>query len=269
MLTFASGIWSHRSLIWRLARREIEARFRGSFLGIFWAVIAPLVMLAVFSFVFGSIFQSHWATPKHGVGASEYAFPMMLFVGLIVFGIVSDPLNRAPGLVIENVSYVKKVVFPLEILPFVALISALVTALISFVVFLAAFLVVYGVPPATILLLPIVLLPLMLVVLGAVYFFASLGVFLRDLKHVMPLVTNTMLFLSPVFYSLDALPQQYQWLFFANPVTLAVIGAREVIFWAHLPNIMEWVISFVLSLLAAAGGAYWFTRTEKAFADVL
>jgi lipopolysaccharide transport system permease protein len=269
MLTFAAGIWSHRNLIWRLVRREIEARFRGSFLGLFWAVIAPLIMLSVYSLVFGGIFQSRWARPENAVGVNGYAFPMILFIGLIVFGILSDPLNRAPGLVMENVSYVKKVVFPLEILPFVALISALVTALISFGVFLVVFVVVYGVPPISILLLPIVLLPLMLFVLGGVYFLASLGVFLRDLKHMVPPVTTAMLFLSPVFYSPDALPEQYRWLLYANPATLAVVGARDVVLWARLPNIMEWGTSFMLSLLVATAGAFWFIRTKKAFADVI
>jgi lipopolysaccharide transport system permease protein len=269
MLTFIRDIWSHRTLIWRLARREIEARFRGSFLGVFWAIIVPLIMLAVFSLVFGTIFQSRWARPENSAVASEYAFPMILFSGLIVFGILSDPLTRAPGLVMENVAYVKKVVFPLEVLPFVALISALVTALISFVVFLAVFVLMYGMPPATIFLLPIVLLPFMLVILGIVYFLASLGVFLRDLRHVMPPLTTAMLFLSPVFYSPDALPGEYRWLLYANPMTSAVTQAREVIFWGRLPDLTEWGAFLVLSLFVAIAGAYWFMRTEKAFADVV
>lgn len=269
MLSFTASIWSHRSLVWRLVRREIEARFRGSFLGLFWAVIVPLIMLSVYSLVFGSIFQSRWAAAGSAAGSGEYAFPMILFIGLIVFGILAEPLNRAPGLVMENVSYVKKVVFPLEILPFVALISALVTALISLAVFLLVFAVMYGVPPVTILLLPIVLLPLMLFVLGSVYFLASLGVFLRDLRQVMPPVTTAMMFLSPVFYSPEALPEQYRWLLDINPATMAVIGARNVVFWAHMPNIIEWGTSFILSLLVATTGALWFMRTEKAFADVV
>ncbi|MET4259618.1 lipopolysaccharide transport system permease protein [Bradyrhizobium sp. S3.12.5] len=269
MLSFTAGIWSHRNLIWRLVRREIEARFRGSFLGVFWAIIVPLIMLAVYSLVFGGIFQSRWAGAENGARIDGFAFPMILFVGLITFGILSDPLNRAPGLVMENVSYVKKVVFPLEILPLVALISGLVTALISFAVFLFVFLVAYGAPPATIILLPIVLLPFMLFILGGVYFLASLGVFLRDLKHVMPPITTAMLFLSPVFYSPDALPERYRWLLYANPATSAVVGAREVVFSAQLPNILVWGMSLILSLFIATAGAFWFMRTKKAFADVI
>jgi lipopolysaccharide transport system permease protein len=269
MPTFVNSIWSHRTLIWRLVRREIEARFRGSFLGLFWAIIVPLIMLAVFSLVFGTIFQGRWARPENSAVVSEYAFPMILFAGLIIVGILSDPLVRAPGLVMENVAYVKKVVFPLEVLPFVALISALVTALISFAVFLAVFVMMYGLPPATIFLLPIVLLPLLLIVLGIVYFLASLGVFLRDLRHVMPPLTTAMLFLSPVFYPPEAVPEGYRWLLYANPLTSAVIQAREVIFWGRIPDLTEWSVFLVLSLLVAIAGALWFMRTEKAFADVI
>lgn len=269
MLTFPAGIWSHRHLIWRLAMREVEARFRGSFLGLFWAIIVPLVMLGVFSLVFGTIFQSRWARPEDATAAGAYSFPMILFAGLIVYGIVAEPLNRAPGLVLENVTYVKKIVFPLEVLPVVALISALVTALVSFAAFLAVFVLLYGPPPPTIVLLPAVLLPLVLFALGCVYVLASLGVFLRDLRHVVPLVTTAMLFLSSVFYAPENLPEPYRWLLFLNPVTPAVTYARDVIFWGRLPDPAGWTAGFALSLLVAGAGAYWFMRTEKAFADVV
>ncbi|UUP18238.1 ABC transporter permease [Nitratireductor thuwali] len=269
MLAFLTDIWSHRNLVWRLTQREIEARFRGSFLGLFWAVIVPLFMLGVFSLVFGTIFQSRWARPEGAAMASEYSFPIILFSGLIVFGILADPLNRAPGLVMENVAYVKKVVFPLEILPLVALISALVTAAISFAVFLVVFAVIYGLPPVTIVLLPLTLLPLMLFVLGAVYFLSSLGVFLRDLRHIMPPLTTAMLFLSSVFYSPENLPEDYRWLLYLNPVTPAVTYARDVIFWGRLPDLLEWSATLMFSLLVLIAGVYWFMRTEKAFADVV
>jgi len=269
MLTFPAGIWSHRHLIRRLVAREIEARFRGSFLGLFWAIIVPLVMLCVFSLVFGTIFQSRWAQPESASGAAPFSFPMILFIGLIVYGLLAEPLNRAPGLVMENVTYVKKVVFPLEVLPVVALISALVTALVSFAAFLAVFVALYGLPPATILLLPVALLPLVLFVLGCAYVLASLGVFLRDLKQVVPLLTTAMLFLSSVFYAPENVPEQYRWLLFLNPVTPAVTYARDIVFWGRLPDPMGWTVTLLLSLVVASAGAYWFMRTEKAFADVV
>jgi lipopolysaccharide transport system permease protein len=269
MFSFLADSWAHRTLIWRLARREIEARFRGSFLGLFWAVIVPLAMLGVFSLVFGSIFGARWTRPGAITFSDEYSFPMIMFLGLILFAILSDPINRAPDLIMANVSYVKKVLFPLEILPVVALVNALVTAAISLVVFLAVFLVLYGLPPVTILVLPAVLLPLAFMTLGIVYFLASLGVFLRDLAQATPLLTTAIMFLSPVFYPIQQLPEQYRWLFYLNPLTTGLVQARDVVFWGHLPSVGEWFAYLAASLVVAAAGHYWFSRTKKGFADVV
>lgn len=267
--SFLHNFWMHRVLIWRLSRREVEARFRGSFLGLFWAVVLPLVMLGVFSLVFGSILGSRWVRPGGHTGIGDYSYPMVLFSGLIIFGIMSEPLTRAPGLVLENVSYVKKVVFPLEILPLVALINAIITATISFLVFLAALIFNYGLPPLTILALPIVLLPLALITLGIVYFFASLGVFLRDLIHVSGLLTTAIMFLSPVLYPLESLPEPYRPWLYLNPLTVGLNQARDVIFWGRLPSLQEWTIYLIISLMIVTAGGSWFSRTKKAFADVV
>jgi lipopolysaccharide transport system permease protein len=269
MFSFFGNSWTHRVLIWRLSRRELEARFRGSLLGVFWAVVLPLVMLGVFSLVFGSILGNRWARPGGHVEIGEYGYPMILFSGLIIFGMVSEPINRAPSLVSENVSYVKKVVFPIEILPIVALVTAVITAAISFVVFLAMFFLNYGPPPVTILALPIVLLPLAFMTLGVAYFFASVGVFLRDLAHLTgPLMTVTM-FLSPVLYPLENLPEPYRPWLYLNPLTIGVTQAREVIFWGRLPSLVESIAYFVASLVVVTLGGGWFIRTKKAFADVV
>jgi lipopolysaccharide transport system permease protein len=256
-------------LIWRLARREIEARFRGSFLGLFWAVIVPLVMLGVFSLVFGSIFGSRWTRPGAVTFGHEYSFPMVMFLGLILLAVISDPINRAPDLIMANVSYVKKVLFPLEILPVVALVNALVTAAISFVVFLVVFLILYGLPPLTILALPVVLLPLAFMSLGIVYFLASLGVFLRDLAQMTPPLTTAIMFLSPVFYPIEQLPEQYRWMLYLNPLTTGLVEARDVVFWGQLPPLGQWFTYLAASLVVAAAGHYWFSRTKKGFADVV
>lgn len=269
MFSMCSIVWANRILAWRLARREFEARFRGSFLGLFWAVIMPLAMLGIYTFVFGSIFNARWVRPDQPAVVVEYGFPLVLFSGLIVFGILAEPLARAPSLVMENVSYVKKVVFPLEILPFVTLISALINTSITFVVFLAVYLAGHGLPPATIVFLPIVLLPVMLMTLGIVYLLSSLGVFLRDLKQVMPILTTALLFLSPVFYPLTAVPEAYRGLMLLNPMTLGVLFAQDVIFWGQLPDPIAWVIYMLASSVIFAVGSWWFLRTKKAFADVL
>lgn len=247
----------------------MEARFRGSLLGLFWAIVLPLVMLGVFSLVFGSIFETRWSRPGGHAGMGEYSYPMILFSGLIIFGMMSEPISRAPSLVLENVSYVKKVVFPIEILPLVALINAAITAAISFAVFLAVLVFNYGPPPITILALPIVLLPLALMTLGITYFFASLGVFLRDLVQVTGPLMSAMMFLSPLLYPLEKLPEQFRPWLYLNPLTIGLNQAREVIFWGHLPSLSEWIAYFLASLFVVTVGGSWFTRTKKAFADVV
>ncbi|WLS12028.1 ABC transporter permease (plasmid) [Shinella sumterensis] len=269
MLEYLRSSWDQRALVWRLARREIDSRFRGSLLGVLWAVIVPLVMLSVYSLVFGTVFQSRWPRPDDATMLHQVDFPMILFTGLIVFGIFSDPINRAPTLILENVSYVKKVVFSLEILPVVALINALFTALISSGVLLTVYLILYGIPPMTALLLPLAVAPLILITLGISYVLASLSVFLRDLRHLTAPLTTAVLFLSPVFYSINVLPEAWRWTLYLNPITLAVIYTRDLLFWGKLPSPMQWATYLLAALAVASVGSWWFSRTKKAFADVL
>ena len=176
-LAVFTGFWQHRRLILSLARREIESRYRGSFLGLVWSFLTPLLMLAVFTFVFSVVFQARWQVPVGGKGQ----FALLLFSGLIVFNIFAECINRAPGLVLEHATYVKKVVFPLEILPWVSLLGALFNVLASLVVLLVLYVMVLGAPPWTAILFPVIVLPLILLVMGLSWFLASVGVFVRDL----------------------------------------------------------------------------------------
>ena len=260
--------WTRRSLISRLARREIEARYRGSFFGAAWVVLMPLVMIAIYSFVFGTVFRARWATPA-GEADTSYNFAMLLFGGLIVFNIFSDAIVRSPGLVLENQSYVKKVVFPLEILPWVVMATVLFNAFVTFVVFMAFYVALYGLPPVTILLLPLVVLPIVLITIAGTYIFSSLGVFLRDLRLLVPLLATAMLFMSPVFFPVSAVPEAFRPLMLVNPLTIGINEVREVIFWGTVPDPAEWLIYTLAALIAAWAGHAWFTRTKKAFADVL
>lgn len=267
MIQSLAGIWSHRKLIWRLAKREFEARFRGSLLGVVWAIVIPLSMLAVYSLVFGSILGTRW--PKPHQNNTDFAFPMILFLGLMLHGMVSDALGRSPGLMLESVSYVKKVVFPLEILPVVSVISSLINAGISLIIFLVIYVFLYGLPPATILLLPLILLPVVLITLGLVYFFASLGVFLRDIKHIMPPLLTVMLFLSPILFSIDMLPETYRHLIFLNPLSIGVLQLHDIVFWGRMPDPIQWLIYFAVAVMIYTAGNFWFMSTKKAFADVV
>lgn len=221
------GMLAHRSLIAQLVRREIQARYVGSVLGVAWSLLTPLLMLAIYTFVFGVVLQSKWTPPPSAVAplieAKDTAdFAIILFVGLIVFSIFSDVISRAPTLIVANASYVKRAAFPLETLVPVALGSALVNAGLAFAVLLTFMLVRHGSIPLTALWLPVVLAPLLILTLGVAWFCASLGVYLRDLGHVTPLVMNAMLFLSPVFFPASALPEWIRGWLFLNPVALPI-----------------------------------------------
>jgi lipopolysaccharide transport system permease protein len=260
-----ASLWRNRSLIHASAKREVVGRYRGSALGLLWSFINPLFMLAVYTFVFSVVFKARW-----GAGSgSKTEFALVLFAGLIVFNLFAECVNRAPDLILANANYVKKVVFPLEILPFVGLLSAAYHALISLGVWLAAYLVLFGPPHITALALPLVILPFALFILGLGWILASLGVFLRDVSQFIGLVTTTLMFLSPIFYPASALPESYRHFLYLNPLTPVIEMTRDLLYWGKLPDpglmAAYWLVTGVFAWL----GFVWFQNTRKGFADVL
>jgi lipopolysaccharide transport system permease protein len=257
--------WRNRSLIHALVKREILGRYRGSFLGIFWSFFYPLFMLAVFTFVFSVVFQARWG----GGSGSKTEFALVLFAGLIVFNLFAECINRAPGLIISNVNYVKKVVFPLEILPFVVFIAAMFHSIISLGVWLIAYALLFGVPHITSLLLPLVFLPLALLIMGCSWILASLGVYLRDVSQFVGILTTVLMFLSPIFYPASALPEAYRRFLLLNPLMPAIEQTRNVLFWGKFPSIGMLGVYFLATTCIAWLGFAWFQKTRKGFADVL
>ena len=253
-------------LIGELTKRDIAARYRGSFLGIAWAFFNPLLMLSVYAFVFSFVFKARWA--EHAE-QGKLDFALLLFIGLLIHGFLSDCMTRAPLLIVQNANYVKKVVFPLDIIPVSTVASAAVQLLIGSAIMLLAVAFAHGGLPATALLYPVIVAPLLLLALGVTWFFASLGVFLRDLAQAMTLFSTVLLFLSPVFYPVTALPTQFQALFHLNPLTFAIEQSRAAIFWGQLPDPVGWLLYATGGLVVCAAGRYWFFRTQHAFADVL
>jgi lipopolysaccharide transport system permease protein len=234
-------------------------------LGILWSFFNPVFMLLVYTFVFSVVFKARWS----GGSDSKTEFALVLFAGLIVFNVFSECIGRAPSLILSNINYVKKVVFPLDILPWVSLGSALFHTFISLGVWMLAYLVLFGLPHPTILWLPLVLLPLVLFIMGLSWALASLGVFLRDVSQFIGLAITTLMFLSPIFYPMTALPEDYRILLFLNPMTPAIEMARDVLFWGKAPNlVMLGVYTLAASAIAWLGFA-WFQKTRKGFADVL
>ena len=259
------SLWRNRSLIKALTQREVVGRYRGSVLGILWSFFNPVFMLLVYTFVFSVVFKARWS----GGSDSKTEFALILFAGLIVFNLFAECFNRAPSLILANVNYVKKVVFPLEILPWVALGSALFHALVSLGVWLIAYLILFGVPHATVLLLPLVILPLILLIMGLTWGLASLGVYLRDVSQFISICTTVLMFLSPIFFPASALPEAYRHLLLFNPLTPVIEQAREVLFWGKGPDMIILTAYLLSSALVAWAGFAWFQKTRKGFADVL
>jgi lipopolysaccharide transport system permease protein len=187
----------------------------------------------------------------------------------MVFNLFSECLGRAPGLILANPNYVKKVVFPLEILPFVSLGSALFHLLISLGVWILFYLLVFGVPHLTILLFPLVIIPLLLLVLGFSWFLASLGVYLRDVGQVVGIIITALMFLSPLFFPITSLPQEYQAVIHFSPITVALEEARQVMYWGKSIDWQIWSIYLGISLFIAWLGFAWFQKTRRGFADVM
>ena len=261
-----ASLWRHRYLIWQMSKREVIGRYRGSVMGLAWSFFNPVIMLAVYTFVFSMVFRARW-----GVGSQESKadFAIILFVGMIVHGLFAECVNRAPGLILSNVNYVKKVVFPLEILTWVAMGSALFHAMISLAVLLLAQLIVNFSLPWTAVLFPLVILPLLLATMGVAWVLSAIGVFVRDIGQTTGIITTVLLFVSPVFYPVSALPKEYQHWLLLNPLTFVIEEARNVLIWGKIPDWAGWGISFLASLAIACAGFWWFQKTRKGFADVL
>jgi lipopolysaccharide transport system permease protein len=260
------SLWRNRRLILQMVRREVVGRYKGSALGLAWSFFNPLLMLAVYTFVFSEIFSTRWGT---GADHSKVDFAVVLFVGIIVHGLFGEVLNRAPHVILANVNFVKKVVFPIEVLPAVAVGTALFHTIVSLLVLLTAFVLFHGFVHWTVLLAPLVLLPLVVLTLGVAWMFAALAVYLRDVGQTTGIITTALLFLSPVFYPLSALPERFRPLLLANPLTFMIEQARNVLIWGTVPNWSGLAVYGMAALLFCWLGFAWFQKTRAGFADVL
>lgn len=256
--------WNHRTLLGRLIVRDVQARYRGSMLGLFWALAVPLCTLGVYLFVFLQVFSARW----DGGDGSRAQYALILFSGLLLFNCCADCLNRAPGLVLENAGLIKRVVFPLEILPLVCLGSALVQAALGVLVFLPCSLLLLGLPPATAFWVLPLLLPVLLGLAGLVWLLAALGVYLRDLRHLVGVATTLLLFLSPIFYPVSAVAGWPRLLLWLNPLTVALETLRGAFFFGRLPSWPGYLLALVVSALAAGLGHAWFLKARQGFGDV-
>ncbi len=266
LASFVHSAVVNRELIFLLTKREIVGRYKGSMMGVVWALVNPVLLLLLYTFVFSMVFKARWGG---GDGEGKAQFAVALFAGMIVHGLFSEALIRAPTLVTSNVNYVKKIVFPLEILPIVALGTSVFHAALNVAVLMGAILVFNGFVPWTAILLPLVFLPFVLLSLGLVLGLASLGVFLRDIVQPMGLAVTVLLFASPVFYPITAVPENLRPWVMLNPLTFIIEQTRAVLIAGQAIDLAGWLLYFVISLAVAWGGYAWFQKTRKGFANVL
>ena len=258
-------IWHHRHLVLQLSLREISQRYRASVLGVLWSLLTPLFMLAVYTLVFSGIFKARWG----GQTDTEGLFAVVLFVGTSLHGWMAEITTRTPGLIAEHTSYVKKVMFPLEVLPVVPLLAGLFQCLLNLGVLLAA-LWLLGVELSWhVLQLPLVLAPFMLLLLGLAWLLAAAGVFLRDLSSITTLATAGLMFLAPDFYPMEAAPESLQIWLKLNPLTLVIEQTRRCLIWAQPPQWGSLLLYALIAAVVAWLGFVFFQKTRKGFADVL
>jgi lipopolysaccharide transport system permease protein len=258
--------WLQRQLFFKLLRRDFAERYRGSYLGVLWSLLLPLLSLLVFTFFFGVIFKTRWA--GRGDGSLD-ELVLILFVGLALYNFLAECLGRAPSLILSHQNYVKNVIFPLEMLPVVMVASSLLTLAATLLVILLLQ-VTLGVGLTwTAALLPVTVLPLVLFVLGLGWFLSSLGVYIRDIQQLIVPLVQLMMFLSPVFYPIEALPESVRPWLQLNPLALVIEQTRGIVLFGQPPAWLPYLLCLGASALTALLGAYWFVRTRRGFADVL
>jgi lipopolysaccharide transport system permease protein len=259
-------LWAQRELIYQFTKRDVQQRYRGSYLGVVWSFATPLALLLVYTFVFSVVFQARWDASVTG---SHAEFALALFAGLIAFNIFSETIMAAPGLIVSNPNYVKKVVFPLEILAVSKIGSAVVNSGFSLAILLIGTAVITFSLPWTLILLPLMYVPLLLLCLGLSWFLASLGVFIRDIGPLLAVILQMLFFLTPIFYPISALPPRFQIVLMLNPLTFIVNHFRRVILWGQLPDWGEYALITLATLVVCLLGYIWFMKSKKTFADVI
>ena len=254
----------NRALVMELVRREFSGRYRGSFGGVAWSFAQPLFMLAVYTFAFGVALQIRW-----GPAGGTAHFALMVFAGLITFNVFAECLSKAPMLIVANPNFVKKVVFPLEVLPWVMALTAIFHALIGIVIWFAGYAFLVGMPSPGALLFPLILLCMFPILLGLGWLLSALGVIVRDVGQLTTMLSHALLFLTPIFYSVEVVPPAFQRVLLANPLTYVVEQLRAVLFFGRVPEITGLLLYFVLASGFAYASLLVFRRLRPDFADMV
>ena len=266
-LNMVISLWRYRDLILLLTQRNIFLRYKGTFLGFFWMIATPVLMLAVYLFVFAYIFKAHWTGPEFG--NSKVALALIMFSGIIIFNIFSEIANNAATSVAGNPNYVKKTIFPLEVLPLANVMSVCFFGLVWILILMISIFLFLHIGSVAMFALPIVLLSLFLFCSGIAWFMAAIGVYVRDIIYVVGVMTQLLFFATPICYSLEMVPEHFRPLMYLNPLTVLISSFREILFFGHWPNWTLLGLVGLVSVIIFQGGYYFFMRTKGWFADVL
>jgi lipopolysaccharide transport system permease protein len=265
-LRFAQTLWSNRALWWTLTERDVLGRYRGSLIGMGWSFLQPLAMLSVYTFVFSQVFKAKWGTLEE---SGTLSFAINLFAGLIVFNLVAECMTRAPGLILANPNYVKKVIFPLEVLGSMSVGSAVFAALTSLAIMMVFQIVASHGLPWSYLWLPLVWLPLLMGLLGITWLLAAIGVFIRDIDQSIRILVNMLMFLCPIFFPISALPERWQPLLRLNPIAQVIEQTRTVTVNGTSPSIEYLIYGSLIGILICELSFRSFQKSKRAFADVM
>ncbi len=261
-LLIVADIYRHRYLLGQLVKRDVLLRYRGAMFGVLWIFLSPLIMLAIFAFIFGQIFEARWPQSE-----SDIPFWLILYSGLIGFNLFSESISRAPSSVRSHPNFVKKIIFPVGILPIVPIGSALVHGLFNFLILCAA-LALTGHLNVGIILFPMLVSPLILFALAFSWLLASWGVFIKDMTQIVPVLVQMLLFLSPVLYPVSAVPKSFRTIYQCNPLSVVIEATRSAIFGQPI-DWGAWVISFGFGMIAVVLGYSFFQHSKDEFADAL
>lgn len=264
MLNLFKTLIRHRGLVLELTKREFTGRYRGSFGGIAWSFVQPLFLLSIYTIAFGVILKTRWGASEN---TAEYA--LMLFTGLIVFNAFSECLTKSSTLITTNPNFVKKVVFPLELLPIVTVGTVFIHVIIAITVWFSGYMLLFGLPKASAVFFPLVLICLVPVLLGIGWLFSAIGVIMRDISQVTGMLNHTLLFLTPIFYSIEAAPPMLKNALMLNPLTFIVEQLRAVLFLGNMPNFIGLLVYFLLASLFAWCSLVLFKRLRSTFADIV
>ena len=268
LMALVRGVMKNRSLFAQMTKRNVEMRYRGSALGLVWSFVQPLMMLCVYTFVFSVVFKSRWGVDV-SVGNGKGAFAVIMFCGMAIFNLFGEAINMSCGSIVGNPNLVKKVIFPLEILPVTQVATTFILGSAWFVLLFVGAWLILGSVHWTMLLLPIILIPLILFTLGISYFVASLGVFIRDTQYVIGVVLQVLFFATPIFYPINAVPERFRAVLEMNPLTVFIEQARNVFLDGRMPDWLFLGLAALVSLIVLQFGYYFFVKTKRGFADVL